>query len=166
MSSQRTFTTLEYQSWEKLCVPWFVRVLGFLQQVGLTFVSWHRGLFLVGKIFINVRILRDPFLVGIPSIKVSHGAQDIFLYIHAQVQARPSKVYLSPSASFCQLLISSMHSSCLIRGTPVGLEVEPSTLWCRLWMHKQGRWVHQVRQLCLEFIKLLELPLSNCIHVA
>ena len=35
---------------------------------------WHRGLFLVGKIFINARILRDPFLVGISLIRVSCGA--------------------------------------------------------------------------------------------
>ena len=70
----------------------------------MTFVPWHKGLFLVGKIFINMRILRDPFLVGIPSIRVSRGAQDVSLYIHtwrpSKAMSNPSKVYLSPSDSF------------------------------------------------------------------
>ena len=82
-------------------------------------VPWHRGLFLVGKIFITTRILRDPFLVGIPSIRVSRGAQDVSLYIHtwrpSKAMSDSSKVYLFPSASFHQLLILSMHSSRLIQ---------------------------------------------------
>ena len=118
-SSQRTFITLEYQNYGKLCVTWFVRVFGFLQQVGLTFVPWHRGSFFVGKIFINARILQDPFLVGIPLIRVIRGAQDVSLYIHAWRPSKAtsdlSKVYLSPSASFRQLLILSMHSGCLVQ---------------------------------------------------
>ena len=59
----------------------------------------------MGKIFINARILRDPFLVGIPSNRVSCGVQDVSLYIHAwgpsKATSDPSKVYLSSSASFC-----------------------------------------------------------------
>ena len=99
------------------------------------------------KIFINAHILRDPFLVGIPSIRVSRGPQDVSLYIHvwgpSKATLDPSKVYLSPSASFCQLLILSMHSSHLIQGALVGLEVEPLAPWCRcLRMHKQGQQVH------------------------
>ena len=85
----------------------------------MTFVPWHRGLFLVGKIFINTRILQDPFLVGISSIKVSRGVQDVSLYIHAW---RPSKAmsnslkdYLSLSASFRQFFILSMYSGRLIQ---------------------------------------------------
>jgi len=31
--------------------------------VELTFVSWQRRFFLVGKILVNTRILQDPFLV-------------------------------------------------------------------------------------------------------
>ena len=89
--------------------------------MGLTFIPWHRRLFLVGKIFIYVRILRDPFLVGIPSIRVSRGAQDVSLYIHARrlskAMSDPSKVYLSPLASFHQLLIPSMYSGCLIQAS-------------------------------------------------
>ena len=73
----------------------------------------------MGKIFINARILWDHFLVGIPSIRVSHGAQDVSLYIHvwgsSKATSNPSKVHLSPSASFRQLLILSMHSGRLIQ---------------------------------------------------
>ena len=58
--------------------------------------------------------LAGSFLVGIPLIRVSRGAQDVSLYIHAwrpsKAMSDSSKVYLSPSASFCQLLILSMHS--------------------------------------------------------
>ena len=54
-SSQRNllFTTLEYQSWGELCLPWFVRVLVFLQQQGLIPFSWSRSLFLIG-VFLGV----------------------------------------------------------------------------------------------------------------
>ena len=55
----------------------------FYSSIGLTSVPWHRGHFLVGKIFINTCVLRDPFLVGIPLIGVSCGAQDISLYTYA-----------------------------------------------------------------------------------
>ena len=82
--------------------------------MGLTSVPWHRGSFLIGKISINTRILRDPFLVGIPLIRVNHGVQDVSLYTHAwrpsKAMLDSSKVYLSSSASFRQLLIPSMHS--------------------------------------------------------
>ena len=126
-SSQRTFITLEYQNYGKLCVTWFVRVFGFLQQVGLTFVPWHRGSFFVGKIFINARILQDPFLVGIPSIRVIRGAQDVSLYIHAwrpsKAMSDSSKVYFSPSASFCQLLILYASWSSYSSVVPVNLIV-------------------------------------------
>ena len=71
------------------------------------------------KIFINAYILQDPFLVGIPSIRVSRGAQDVSLYIRvwgpSKAMSDPSKVYLSSSASFLQLLIPSMHSSHLVQ---------------------------------------------------
>ena len=54
-SSQKNllFTTLEYQSWGELCLPWFVRVLVFLQQQGLIPFSWSRSLFLIG-VFLGV----------------------------------------------------------------------------------------------------------------
>ena len=73
----------------------------------------------VGKIFITMHILQDPFLVGIPSIRVSRGAQVVSLYIHAwrlsKAMSDSSKVYLSPSPFFRQLLIMSMHSGLLIQ---------------------------------------------------
>ena len=79
---------------------------------------WHRRLFLVGKIFINARILRDPFLVGISLIRVSCGAQDVSLYIHvwgpSKAMSDSSKIYRSLLVSFCRLFSLSMHPSRLI----------------------------------------------------
>ena len=53
---------------------------GFYNSVELVFVSWRRESFLVGKILINTRNWWDPFLIGIPSIMVNCGVQDISLY--------------------------------------------------------------------------------------
>ena len=48
--------------------------------------------------------LAGSFLVGIPLIRVSRGAQDVSLYIHAwrpsKAMSDSSKIYLSPLASF------------------------------------------------------------------
>ena len=49
----------------------------FYSSVELTLISWWRGYFLVEKILINTRNLRDPFLIGIPSIVVGCRVQDI-----------------------------------------------------------------------------------------
>ena len=49
----------------------------FYNSVELTLISWWRGYFLVEKILINTRNLRDPFLIGIPSIVVGCRVQDI-----------------------------------------------------------------------------------------
>ena len=89
----------------------------------------------MGKIFINARILRDPFLVGIPLIRVSHGAQDVFLHVHSwgpsKAMSNPSKVYLSPLPSSRQLFSLSMHSRRLISSI-IDLEVHPLALrWNR-----------------------------------
>ena len=46
----------------------------------MTFVSWRGGSFLVGKILINLRILRDLFLISVPLIRVNRKVQDISLY--------------------------------------------------------------------------------------
>ena len=81
-----------------------MRVLGFYSSIGLTSVPWHRRPFLVGKIFMNACILQDPFLVGIPLIRVNRGVQDVSLYTHvwssSKAMSDPSEVYLSISASF------------------------------------------------------------------
>ena len=112
--SQKTFPTLECQSWGKLWGLW-----GFYSSVELTSVPWRRGPFLVGKILINTHILRDPFLIGILLIRVNRGEQDVSLYTHvwrpSNAMLDLSKVSLSPLASFCQLLISSRRSSRLIQ---------------------------------------------------
>ena len=83
--------------------------LGFYSSVELTSVPWRRGSFLVGKILINSRILWDPFLVEILSIRVNYRAQDISLYTHSWRPSKamlvPSQVSFTPSISFYQLLI-------------------------------------------------------------
>jgi len=49
-------------------------------------------------------ILRDLFLIGSPLIRVNRGVQDVSLYTHVwspcKAMLDPSKVYLSPSASY------------------------------------------------------------------
>ena len=83
-----------------------MRFWGFYSSVELVSVPWWRRSFLVGKILINTRILLDPFLVRILSIKVNHGAQDVSLYVYlwgpSKAMLDPSQVSFSPSASFRQ----------------------------------------------------------------
>ena len=55
----------------ELCVPWFVRALGFYSSMGLAFVPWLRRSFLVGEIFFNSRILRDPFLIRLSWLELN-----------------------------------------------------------------------------------------------
>ena len=63
--------------WGKLCILYFLRVLGFYSNVEPTFVSWRgRGL-LVGKILINTRILWDSSHIEILLTRVNCGEQDI-----------------------------------------------------------------------------------------
>ena len=59
------FATLECQTWDKLCVPWFLRALGFYSSVESTFISRRTRCFLVGKILINTHISWDPFHLGL-----------------------------------------------------------------------------------------------------
>ena len=73
---------------------------GVYNSVELTFVSWQRGSFLVGKILINTCILRDHFIIGIPLIRINCGVQDISLYKHLW---RLSKATLDPSRSLFPL---------------------------------------------------------------
>ena len=61
----------------KLCVPCFLRALGFYSGAELTSVSYVGRCFLMGKIIINVHILRDPSHVGTLLIRVNHGTQVI-----------------------------------------------------------------------------------------
>ena len=48
-------------------------------------MSWRGGSFLVGKILINLRILRDLFLISVPLIRVNRKVQDISLYIYIYI---------------------------------------------------------------------------------
>ena len=80
---ERISTTLECQSWENYAYLGLWGLWGFYSKVKLTFASWRRGSFLVGKILINTRILWDPFLVGIPLIGVGHGTQVISMHKHS-----------------------------------------------------------------------------------
>ena len=144
----------------ELSIPWFMRVLGFLLLVGLIFIPWHRGLFLVGKIFINVCILWDPFLVGIPLIRVSHGAQDVSLYVHGwgprKATSDPSKVYLSLSASFCQLFSLSMHYVPFISSI-IDLEAHPLAL---RWNRRIYGVVYECTNKVIKFIRFVSFASS------
>ena len=53
---------------------------GFYSSVELTSVPWQTRSFLVGKILINARILRSPFLVEILLTRVDRGRK-MFPYI-------------------------------------------------------------------------------------
>ena len=64
--------------------------------MGLTSAPWLRGSFLVGENLFNLRILQNPFLVGVFLIRLKRGMQDISLYTRA---CRPSKNILDPLAS-------------------------------------------------------------------
>ena len=48
-------------------------IRGFYSSVELTFVSWWRESFLIGKILVNACILRKPFLIRNLSIWVNRG---------------------------------------------------------------------------------------------
>ena len=71
------FTTLECQTWGKLCVTWFVRVLGFLFDIS----SLAQKSFPYGSP--HERILWNPFLVRVLLISIECEAQNISLYMHA-----------------------------------------------------------------------------------
>ena len=73
------FTTLECQSWGKLCVTCFLRVLGFYSSVKPIFVFCLERCFLMRKILIDVRILRDSSHVRTLLTRVNRGMQDIFI---------------------------------------------------------------------------------------
>ena len=62
----------------KLCIPWLVRVLRFYSSRALTSPSWIRSFFLLGVSL--GRILRDPFLIGIPLDFTKRREQVISLY--------------------------------------------------------------------------------------
>ena len=90
----------------KLCVPWFVRVLGFLQQQRVDLSSLDQKSFSYRSLL--GRILRDPFFIGIPLGITKRGEQDISLYTQSWVasnplsrlSAYPTPSGLTPSASW------------------------------------------------------------------
>ena len=62
----------------------------FYSSIGLTSAPWPRRSFLVGEIFFNSFILRNPFLVGVLLIRVERGVQDISLHTSMhEDQVRP-----------------------------------------------------------------------------
>ena len=71
----------------KLCVPWFVRVLGLLQQYRVDLSSLDQKSFPYRSLL--RRILRDPFLIGILLSSIKHGEQDISLYTKLWVASKP-----------------------------------------------------------------------------
>ena len=100
------------------CVPWFVRVLGFLQWQGLTSFLWSRSLFLIG-VFLGVSC-------GILSIQKSllgfskRGGQVISLYTQswlASILCLIPSAYIMPSV----LIPSALESRQLY--DPVSLRI-------------------------------------------
>ena len=69
---------------------------GFYSSAELTFVSWRRGSFFLGKILLNTRISWDFFLIGIPLIRVNRGIKDISFH---GCSWRSSKAMLDLSCS-------------------------------------------------------------------
>ena len=126
---------------------------GFYSSIGLTSIPWLRRSFLVGEILFNSHILRNSFLVGLLFIRVIRGAQDISLYTYvwrpSKAISDSSKVCLSPSASFQQLLIPFTYSSRLVQMF-VDLKVQPSAL----------RWNRRLYTRCL-FMNTQVRPISS-----
>ena len=60
------FTTLECQNCDQLCVPVFLGSLGFYNSVQPNSFACITSLFLIGQIFINVRIFQNP-----PHVRIS-----------------------------------------------------------------------------------------------
>ena len=124
----------------------------------MTLVPWHRRSFFVGKISINARVLRDPFLVGFPSIRVSHGAQGISLYIHAW---RPSKKPrwnrqeppLLPSTSFVNS--SSRQGGLVVQDKVVGFEG-------RLVVFHLVRLTSSLTLMALSYMDITKITLISC----
>ena len=67
------FTTLEWQSWSKLCLPILWGSLGFYSSVEPTSFACITSLFVIGKISINERIFQNPPRVRIPFISRLYG---------------------------------------------------------------------------------------------
>ena len=62
----------------------------FYSSIDLTSAPWPRRSFLVGEIFFNSCILRNPFLVGVLSIRVERGVLDISIHTSMhEDQVRP-----------------------------------------------------------------------------
>ena len=89
----------------KLCVPWFVRVFGLLQQyrVDFSFLDYKSFPY---RSFLG-RILHDPFLIRILLSSIKHGEQDISLYTKSWVASKPilrsSALPYSSTLQWCQL---------------------------------------------------------------
>ena len=104
----------------KLCVPWFVRVLGLLQQYRVDHSSLDQKSFPYRSLL--GRILQDPFLIEILLSSIKHGEQDISLYTKSQVARKPVSMssalpYLS-TLQWCQLnTISLLKASALKRAS-------------------------------------------------
>ena len=70
----------------KLCIPWFVRVVGFLQQQRVNLSSLNQKSFPYRSLLRH--ILLGPFLIGIPLGITKRGEQDISLYTQSWVASK------------------------------------------------------------------------------
>ena len=77
----------------------------------MTFVPSHKGFFLVGKIFINARILQNPFNVGIASIRVNRGAQDVSLYTYSWSPSKNHARSIKSAFTLVSFLLSAFYQA-------------------------------------------------------
>ena len=136
------FTTLECQSWgELLCVPCFLRALGFYSSAEPTSVSCVGRCFSMGKIIINARILRDSFPFGILLIGVSCGTQVISI----QNSLEPTQNHVGtpwlwyPSTMYsCDLnpSISRDYPSIIGRSPSVTCHIHRMPLCCHIFAYQ------------------------------
>ena len=103
----------------ELCVPQFVRVLGFLQQHGIDICFLAQKILPGGRDLICFIYFTRSFPYRTLLVRVKRGAQDIFSYTYAWKPSKAtlasSRVRLSSSASLRQLHIPSIYSSRLVQ---------------------------------------------------
>ena len=141
--------------------------MGFYSSMGLIFVPWPRRSFLVGEIFFNSRILRDPFLIGLSWLELSVGHK-IFPCQPRQWFAYPLQLHSVNFLSHLYILVISFK--CLLTSRcSVSFEVEQSTLSYHCWvMNVQARLTSLLGPSPLpnmdKFINTTNLPLSKMIY--
>ena len=112
----RTYHNSRVLERDKLCVPWLVRVLRFLQQQSVDISLLDQKYFPFKSLFGH--ILWDPFLIGIPLGFTKRGEQVISLYTRYVGGKQPFIMVVSLHCPFSLNTINFMEASafeCLVR---------------------------------------------------